>query len=99
MKRLVKTWLRTVWRWGAPIRRPLMSKFEATVIRCCKAARPVDVNEEVVLLMDHLARELARLQTQVEMLRDAVEDRIPADNSLSVVDDTGIERGVARTAG
>ena len=83
MKRLVKTGLKALWRGTLPIRRPLMAKFEAYLARCL---RPTErfLTEETNVLMDHVVRELVRLQRQVESLQQAIEELSPAQGSVAI---------------
>ena len=71
MKRLVKGPIKAVWRWTAPLRRPVVDRFEAMLRRCCDRPHVCHVTAETALLMDHLVRELVRLQKQVDARRVA----------------------------
>lgn len=88
MKRLTKRVLKALWRRTSFIHRPLIERYQAMIVRCCASVRPVHVchvTPETNLLMDHLVRELFRLQTQVEQLQLSVEDLGHARGGLSVV--------------
>jgi hypothetical protein len=82
---MVKRPIKAVWRWTAPLRRPVVARFEAMLRRCCDRPHVCNVTAETTLLMDHLVRELVRLQKQVDDLRSAVEALTPATTGLSVV--------------
>lgn len=107
MKRLMKQILRAIWRLTAPVRRPIVRKIEAMLRRCCvqPPAHPAQVHlvckvsEEAGLLMDHMVRELVRLQSQVERLQHAVEDLTPASTTcLLVVSDHDGDEMLSRSA-
>src|SRR5947209_19043269 len=72
MKRLVKAVLKRMWRSTEPVRAPILRKVEGFLRRCM---RPTEwlVADETNALMDHVIRELVRLQCQVESLHEAVE--------------------------
>jgi hypothetical protein len=69
MKRI----LQAVWGATRPLRRPVLRKVEAFMIRCLRPTEAL-LAHETNALMDHLIRELVRLQRQVEGLQQAVED-------------------------
>src|SRR3954454_18686983 len=73
MKKIIKRGLKAVWRMMEPVRRPIMRKLENFMRRCLVAAEP-GLNHETDVLMDHVVRELVRLQCQVESLEQAVLD-------------------------
>ncbi len=107
MKRLMKRVLRAIWRLTAPVRRPIVQKTEAMLRRCCvqPPAHPphvhlvCKVSEETGLLMDHMVRELVRLQSQIERLQHAVEDLTPAATTgLLVVSELDGDEPLARAA-
>ncbi len=77
MKRQIKRLLKAAWRSTVPIRRPILAKVEQFLRRCLTGAGQGLPNETDVL-MDHMVRELVRLQRQVEALELAVLDRLPA---------------------
>ncbi len=83
MKRLVKAGFKALWRCMLPLRRPLMRKFEAYLARCL---RPTErfITDETNVLMDHVVRELVRLQRQVESLQQAIEELSPAQGGLAI---------------
>jgi hypothetical protein len=72
MKRLLKSGLKALWRATAPLRRPFVRKLEGFLTRCLRPTEALLANEANVL-MDHVVRELVRLQRQVERLQQAVE--------------------------
>ena len=73
MKRLVKRVLKMLWKATSPLRRPILRKAEAFLTRCLRPTEALLAHETNVL-MDHVVRELVRLQRQVEGLQQAVED-------------------------
>ena len=98
MKRLIKRPLKMIWGWTAFVRRPVTVRVEAMLVRCCNRPRPCHVSEETGLVMDHLLREVVRLQRQVEALLQAVEDLAEPSTGLSVVGGHHAEEARARSA-
>lgn len=105
MKRIIKRPLKAFWRLTHSLRRPFVRKAEAFITRCCAqqaAMGPVDVtchvSEETSLVMDHMVRELVRLQKRIEYLQEAVESLSQAGTSLSVVGGDSGDQGFARSA-
>jgi hypothetical protein len=97
MKRMIKGLLRVCWRATAPIRRrvsPLLSGFIAKAVddqfaevnqaiqvtRCATLSIAEDTN----LVLDSVVRELARLQRQIEILRDVVEEGQTVEERLAL---------------
>ena len=100
MKRTIKPMLRYVWRMSAPVRRPLIRKFDNHAMQLLRhlpqppapPAPPADLD----LVLGSVVRELARLQAQVELLQQQVADLPSIDpdaahpeSRLSVVAETG----------
>ena len=77
MKRLVKRALKAVWRSTEPLRRPILGKLENFLRRALQPTESGLLNETDVL-MDHVIRELVRLQHQVETLQQTVIELLPA---------------------
>ena len=76
MKRLIKAPFLAAWRLTFPLRRPVILKLSAFLAR--SVPRPVThchVSEETGLVMDHMVRELIRLQKQVEHLQMLIEEQ------------------------
>jgi hypothetical protein len=71
MKRLVKRFLKAIWRSTESLRRPVLFKLEQFIRRCLQPAEPDQVSESDVL-MDHVVRELIRLQGQVEAVQQTL---------------------------
>jgi hypothetical protein len=71
MKRLVKRFLKAIWRSTEPLRRPILFKLEQFIRRCLQPTEPDQVTESDVL-MDHVVRELIRLQGQVEAVQQTL---------------------------
>lgn len=102
MKRFLKLPLKTFWRMTGALRRPFVRKFEAMVARGCASQQLQHycyVSEETNLIMDHLVRELIRLQAKIERLEDAVEDLHPSSNGLGIVQHSDEDRAKVRHAG
>jgi hypothetical protein len=74
MKRLVKKVLRIGWRWTSPLRAPVARKFESYLKGCLKHEEWF-LTDQTSVLMDHLIRELVRLQRQVDYLQQTIEER------------------------
>jgi hypothetical protein len=77
MKRLVKRGLKSVWRSTEPLRRPILRKLENFLRRALQSTEPGLLSETDVL-MDHVVRELVRLQCQVEALQQTIIELLPA---------------------
>lgn len=88
MKRLVKRLLKPLWLATGPIRRPLSARLERFLRRCLTVDPfPLAVSEameEVPVLLDHVIRELVRLQDEVERLRSSVDEITDARDMRSV---------------
>ncbi len=106
MKYLIKRPMKALWRWTHPVRRPITRKVEAMISRACLvqlSTHPTmvsPVGEETALLMDHMIRELIRLQTRVDKLQGTIED-LSANSStfdLTVVHERDGDERVARSA-
>ena len=98
MKRLLKKMVRPFWRMSAPVRRPLIRKFDHHMMQLLRPltppppAAPADLD----LTLNSVVRELARLQVQVEILQQQIEDLQSSDRDgarpesrLSVVGEIG----------
>ena len=97
MKRLFKKLARTLWRISAPVRRPVIRKFDHHMIQLI---RPYSLHPEAPadldLALSSVVRELARLQIQVEILQRQIDDLQSSDGDgahpeswLSVVGEIG----------
>ena len=73
MKRLAKKVAKALWRGTLPIRRPFLNKFENYLSRCLRPTEQL-LSDESNTLMEHVVRELVRLQRQVDYLQQTVED-------------------------
>ncbi len=103
MKRLIKLPFKAIWRLAIPVRRPVVRRLDELIRRNSVQPPPhVHVNcrvsDEASLVMDHMIRELVRLQIQVERLRQTVEDLAPSSTSLSVVGRLDGDDELARSA-
>src|SRR5262249_7718864 len=83
MKRLLKTVAKALWRGTLPLRRPLSRKFEGYLSRCLKPTERL-LADETNTLMEHVVRELVRLQRQVDHLQQTIEDLTPHPGSLAI---------------
>ncbi len=73
MKSAIKRMCKPLWKATLPIRRPLANRFEL-YLRRNLTLPPINDLAEVNVALDHVVRELVRLQDQVDLLREAVED-------------------------
>src|SRR4051794_18721924 len=83
MKHLVKRGLKATWRLTGPVRRPIVRKLEQFLRRCLQTGEQGLTNETDVL-MDHVVRELVRLQCQVESLERTVLELLPAQDRPAI---------------
>jgi hypothetical protein len=83
MKRLVKRGLKVIWKATDPLRRPFARKLEHFLRRCLRAADP-GLASETDVLMDHVVRELVRLQCQVETLQQTVLELLPVQEGVAI---------------
>jgi hypothetical protein len=97
MKRLLKHLARSVWRFSAPVRRLSIRKYDQHMIQLLGYVAPRDdVPANVELALSSVVRELARLQMQIEILQQQIEDLQPsgpgedlADGRESVIQEIG----------
>jgi hypothetical protein len=105
MKRMIKNMIRSLWRISAPVHRPIIRKFDQHMMHLlqpfARAPEPVRVHSEpppvdLVLVLNSLVRELARLQVQVDHLQQQINDLPSSDRGaarpesrLSVVAEIG----------
>ena len=83
MKRLVKKVAKALWRGTLPIRRPFLHKFENYLSRCLRPTEQL-LSDETNTLMEHVVRELVRLQRQVDYLQQTVEELTPESGKLAI---------------
>ncbi|SIO62247.1 hypothetical protein SAMN05444166_6990 [Singulisphaera sp. GP187] len=83
MKRLVKKVAKAIWRGTLPLRRPFLHKFESYLSRCLRPTEQ-QLTDEANTLMEHVVRELVRLQRQVDYLQQTVEDLTPESGKLAI---------------
>lgn len=72
MKRIIKWPIKMVWKAIGPIRRPLVRDFETWLDRYVVMTSHAAV-EETNMGFDFAAAEMARMQSQVQAMRAAVE--------------------------
>src|SRR5262245_42806844 len=102
MKRLLRKMVRPFWRMSAPVRRPLIRKFDhhmTQLLRPLASQSPIlppAVPANLDLALNSVVRELARLQVQVEILQQQIDDLQSSDRDgarpeggLSVVGEIG----------
>jgi hypothetical protein len=97
MKHMIKTLLQPLWRISAPIRRPLIRKFDHHMMQLLgNLPRPSEPPANLDLMLNSVVRELARLQIQVELLQQHIDDQQSIDQNaarpesrLSVVAEIG----------
>ncbi len=97
MKRMIKNLMRYSWRISAPVRRPLIRKFDHHAMQLLyqlplPPAPPADLD----LVLNSVVRELGRLQLQVEVLQQQIDDlqssdrdTARAESRLSVIAEIG----------
>jgi hypothetical protein len=97
MKRLFKKLVRALWLISAPVHRPVIRRFDHHMIQLIRPANlhpyaPGDID----LALSSIVRELARLQIQVEILQQHIDDLHSKDRDeahtehrLSVVAEIG----------
>jgi len=73
MKKLAKLVAKAMWRATLPLRRPFLRKFEEYLARCLRPTERL-ITDETNTLMEHVVRELVRLQRQVDHLQQTLED-------------------------
>jgi hypothetical protein len=80
----MKRGLKAIWRSTEGLRRPILSRLERFLRHCLQ---PVDSSQlgETDILMDHVVRELVRLQSQVEALQNTVLDRLGAEEDRPTI--------------
>lgn len=91
MNRIIKLPFKLIWRIALPLRRPVIRRLDELIRRNAVQPPPqvhlnCHVPQETSLIMDHMVRELVRLQNQVNRLQETIEDLVPsAATSLSVI--------------
>ena len=97
MKRLFKKLARTVWLISAPVSRPVIRKFDHHMMQLLGSlSQRAEVPAHLDLALSSVVRELARLQIQVEILQQqiddlesSVRDGARTESRLSVVGEIG----------
>jgi len=75
MKRLFKKLARTLWRMSAPVSRPVIRIFDQHMMHLLHSSSlRVDAPANLDLALSSVVRELARLQIQVEILQQQIDD-------------------------
>jgi hypothetical protein len=83
IKQLAKRALNLGWTFTRPLRRPFANKLHRFLDRCFQQSGR-HLTEESNVLMNHMIRELVRLQHQVELLQQSVDD-LSQSTALHVV--------------
>ncbi len=105
MKRLLKQMARRLWRISAPVRRPLIRKFDHHMMQLLHplstpsaplALPPPAAPADLDMALNSVVRELGRIQMQVEALQQQIDewqssdrDGARAESRLSVVAEIG----------
>jgi len=97
MKSLFKKLARSLWRMSAPVSRPVIRKFDEHMMRLIgSVSLRADAPANLDLALSSVVRELARLQMQVEILQQQIDDLQSSDRDgarpesrLSVVGEIG----------
>ena len=97
MKSLFKKLARSLWRISAPVSRPVIRKFDQHIMQLLGSfSLRVDAPANLDLALSSVVRELARLQIQVEILQQQIDDLESSDREgarpesrLSVIGETG----------
>src|SRR5271157_1678715 len=80
MKRLFKKLARALWRMSAPVGRPVIRKFDHHMMQLLGPfSQRAEVPAHLDLALSSVVRELARLQIQVEILQQQVDDLQSSD--------------------
>lgn len=87
MKRLTKTVAKAMWRRTAFVRRPFLRKLEGYLARCLRPTERL-LADETSTLMEHVVRELVRVQRQLDVLQQTVEELAPARSELAIAGET-----------
>ena len=75
MKNLLKKLGRHVWRSSTPVRRPLAARFDRHMVNLLhQIPQPPAPPADLDLVLESVVRDLARLQVQVERLRQEIEE-------------------------
>jgi hypothetical protein len=75
MKRLFKKLARNLWRISAPVHRRVIRKFDHHMMQLlCAFSQRAEVPPHLDLALSSVVRELARLQIQVEILQQQIDD-------------------------
>jgi len=97
MKRLFKKLARTLWRISTPVHRRVIRKFDHHMMQLFgTVSLRSDAPGNLDLALSSVVRELARLQVQVEILQQQIEDlhssegdRARLESRLSVIGEVG----------
>jgi transposase len=94
---MIKKLIRYLWLISAPVRRPLIRKFDRHAMHLLhQLPLPSGIPDDLDLILNSVVRELARLQDQVEALQQQIDelqsighDAARPESRLSVVSETG----------
>ena len=80
MKRLFKKLARTLWRISTPVHRRVIRKFDHHIMQLlCSFSQRAELPAHLDLALSSVVRELARLQIQVEILQQQIDDLESSD--------------------
>jgi hypothetical protein len=79
MKRLVKRAMRAGWNATLPIRQPFVVRIEAFLRRCMAQSG------DATIVLDHVVRELLRLQEQMDTLQATLDEMRAEREMLTIV--------------
>jgi hypothetical protein len=96
MKRFFKPLALSLWRITGPFRQPVIRRIDSHILRLLGSVpRQPDIPADFDLVLNSLVRELTRLQLQVEILQQQIDDlqstdreRFRPESRLSVVGET-----------
>jgi hypothetical protein len=75
MKRLFKKLAKSLWRLSEPVRGPVIRKFDRHMMHLIGSVQPrSDPPVDIDLALSGVVRDLARLQIQLEVIQQQIED-------------------------
>jgi hypothetical protein len=104
MKRFMRFPFKIVWRAAHPVRHRVIHRLGELVRQNAVQPAPhvhlvCEVPESTNLLMDHMVREMVRLQLQVERLQNTLEDLLPQATGFTLLRSHDVDREDVRSAG
>jgi hypothetical protein len=84
MKRLFTMLAKSLWQFSAPVTRPIIRKFDQHIMHLLDShSARVGMAANLDLALSSVVRELARLQTQVEILQQQIDDLQAIDQEVT----------------